>query len=65
MKGELFQVYVGNECVASKLKEADATQEYWQLSSRHSNKPVYLAKMQVLATNSAAQTALQQLTRES
>ncbi|WP_085299287.1 hypothetical protein [Cognaticolwellia mytili] len=60
MNGDMYQVFVGNNCVANKIKEADATQQYWQLCNRHPGKPVYLAKVTVLATNSAANAALQQ-----
>jgi hypothetical protein len=63
MNGDTFQVFVGNDCVANKLKESDATQEYWQLCNRHPNKPIFLTKMTVLATNSAANTALKQLAK--
>jgi len=60
MNGDTYQVFVGKNCVASKIKESDATQAYWQLCSRHPNKPVFLTKVSVLATNSAANIALKQ-----
>jgi hypothetical protein len=64
MSGETYQVFKGEECVASKLKESDATKEYWQLCSSHPDQPIYLAKVQVLATNSVAQAALTQVNQK-
>ena len=61
MSRDMYQVFVGDDCVSNKLKKRDATWEYWQLCSRHPNKPIYLAKVQVLAINSVAIAALQQL----
>ena len=63
MSGETYQVFLGADCVANKLKESEATKTYWQLCSSHPEKPVFLAKVQILATNSVATAALHQLNK--
>jgi hypothetical protein len=55
-----FQVYVGAEVKYSNVDKAQATTEFWALSSRYQNKAVFLAEIKVLASNSAGQTAIQQ-----
>ncbi|GLX86336.1 hypothetical protein tloyanaT_25890 [Thalassotalea loyana] len=62
MPGETYHVYVGEELVACKKQQADATNIYWQECSRQHLRPVMLVKTEVLACNELAQSALKKTT---
>lgn len=59
MKAGSYQVYVGAKCVSHSTDQAKETNAFWQFSNENPNKAVFLAKTEVLATNSLAAIAIQ------